>query len=86
MVITSLDQVKVGDTVYVGGIPFILNRIIGSLAYVTKYHTKGTKTYLLQPEGTMFTVSEVVGDRTLPWFVCGTLHYLKKLDPYPGLE
>lgn len=86
MILLDLTDRVVGDVVHLCGTPYTIVRIVAQTAYARRHGTAGKKEYLIQPEGKYFTVSEIKGDRTMPWTFCGVLHYLKPLDIYPGLE
>lgn len=86
MIIDSLISLSPNDVVHIAGTGYRIVRIVNDIAYVTREGSAGRKEYLIQPEGKYWTVSELKGDRTMPWSHCGVLHYLKPLDIYPGLE
>lgn len=77
MVIDDFTDRKPGDIVYIAGTGYTLVRIVGVEAYATRQGTAATKTYVIRPEGKLFTVSELRGDRTMAWSYCGAMHRLE---------
>jgi hypothetical protein len=82
MLLQDLTNLSPTDKIYMDGISYTVQRVVGQNAYVKR----SRKIFMVQPEGSLFTVSPIVGERALPWIYCGALHHFPKIELYPGLE